>query len=247
MLRVLIDADMFAFRACSSCERDIDWGNNIWTLHVDIEEARNKFIDITEDAISRGLNKMKYVGMYDTICCFSSYKNFRKKVLPTYKANREGRRKPVAYASLVRWIEKEFNTKEIIGLEADDCIGILATKDDVPSLIISGDKDMKCIPGYHYDFLRNEFCKVSPEEAQYHFFKQTLMGDITDGYSGCPKVGAKTAEKILEEDCSWDAVVKAFEKQGLSEKVALQQARVAKILLASDYDIMNKKVILWKP
>lgn len=247
MLKVLIDADMFAFRACSSCEREVDWGNNIWTLHVDFEEARNKFLDLVEEAIEKGLNKMKYSGGFNVICCFSSDSNFRKKVLPTYKANREGKRKPVAYYAMVKWIEKEFKTKKINGLEADDCLGILATRDTFPAIIISGDKDMKCIPGYHYDFIRDEFSEITPEEAKYHFYMQTLMGDITDGYSGCPKVGKVTAQKILDKDCSWKAVVKAFEDHGLSEGIALQQARVAKILLASDWDNEAKKVILWKP
>lgn len=246
MLKVLIDADMFVFRACASCEREIDWGNNIWTLHVDFEEAKNKFLDLVEEAIDKGLNKMKYSGGFNVICCFSSDTNFRKKILPTYKANREGKRKPVAYKALVNWVKKNYKTKEIAGLEADDCLGILATKDTTPSIIISGDKDMKCIPGYHYDFLRDEFSDVSEKEATYHFYMQTLMGDITDGYSGCRKVGKVTAQKILDKDCSWKAVVKTFEDHGLPEEYALQQARVAKILLASDWDNEKKKVILWK-
>lgn len=247
MLRVLIDADMLAFRACASCEKEIDWGNDIWTLHVDFEEAKNKFLDIVDEAISRAFDHVRYSGGYDVTCCFSSSHNFRKKVLPTYKANREGRRKPVAYRALVGWVEKNFKTKEIDGLEADDCLGIIATRDNTPCIIISGDKDMKCIPGYHYDFIRDEFCEISSEEATYYFYLQTLMGDATDGYSGCPKVGKVTAQKILDADCSWDAVVKAFEDHGLSEEVAIQQARVAKILLASDWDKEKKRVILWKP
>ena len=247
MIKVLLDGDMFVFRACSSCERETDWGNNIWTLHVDLEEAKNRFLDIVEDAIARAFDKMKYSGGYNVILCFSSPENFRKKILPTYKANRAGRRKPVAYKAVVDWVKKNFKTKEIEGLEADDCLGILATKDDSNCIVISGDKDMKTIPCLHFDFLRDKFFETTPEQSQYYFFMQTLMGDVTDGYSGCPKIGAVTAKKLWDKDCSWNTVVKAFESKGLSEEVALQQARVAKILLASDFDYAKKKVILWKP
>ncbi|MBS5519644.1 MAG: hypothetical protein KHX13_04845 [Acidaminococcus intestini] len=247
MIHVLLDGDMFVFRACASCEREIDWGNNIWTLHVDIEEARNKFLDLVEDAIERAFEKMQYDGGFDVTLCFSSDTNFRKKVLPTYKANRDDKRKPVAYKAVVDWVKKVFRTKEIEGLEADDCLGILATSHKTKCIIISGDKDMKTIPCLHFDFLRGSFFETTPEESTYWFYMQTLMGDATDGYSGCPKVGQVTAKKLLDANCSWATVVKAFEAKGLSEEYALQQARVAKILLASDYDERNRKVILWKP
>ena len=249
MLTLMIDGDMFCFRACSSCERDIDWGNDIWILHVDLAEAKAKMVDLLDKAIEDALEAMKYDGDYHVNFCFSSPHNFRKKILATYKANRAGKRKPVGYKALVSWVKENIIFTEQDWLEADDCIGILATlptaKDNV--LIISGDKDMKCIYGHHYDFIREEYCYVSEEEAERHFFMQTLMGDTTDGYSGCPKIGKVNAGRILDKDCSWGAVKQAYAKAGLSDEYALTQARVAKILLASDYDMEKKKVKLWKP
>ena len=247
MLKILIDADMFAFRSCSSCERDINWGNDIWTLHVDLNEAKAKFTDTVEDAIERALEKMKFSGAFQTIFCFSDSNNFRKHILATYKANREGKRKPVGYYGLVEWIKENYKTKTMPSLEADDVMGIIATKDNTPCIVISGDKDMKCIPCYHYDFIHDEFYEITEEDARYWFFMQTLMGDPTDGYSGCPKVGKVTAAKLLDANCSWETVVSAYKKAGLSEEVALQQAQVAKILLAPDYNFKKKEVILWQP
>lgn len=246
-LRILIDADMFVFRACSSCERDIEWGRDIWTLHVDLKEAKAKFEETVEYVIEKALEKMKFSGNFKTIFCFSDTDNFRKHILATYKANRIGKRKPVGYHAMVQWVKDNYETKVVHSLEADDVMGIMATKDSVPSLVISGDKDMKCIPCYHYDFIRDEFYETSKEDALYWFFMQTLMGDSTDGYSGCPKVGKVSAQKLLDKDCSWYTVVSAYKKAGLSEDVALQQAHVAKILLASDYDFKKKEVILWSP
>lgn len=249
MLQVLIDGDMFAYRSCAACERDTDWGNDIWTLHVDLNEAKEHFEDTLEEALTDALNAMQYSGDYKVTFCFSSSKNFRKKILATYKANRAGKRKPVGYAALVSWCKDNYDTVVKDWLEADDCIGILATipKNKGNALIISGDKDMGCIPAYRYDFIRKTFTNVSDDEAQRAFYTQTLMGDATDGYSGCPKIGKVTAGRILDKECSWDAVKEAYEKAGLSEDVAIQQARVAKILLATDYDFKKQKVKLWKP
>ena len=86
--------------------------------------------------------------------------------------------------------------------------------------------------------------------GHYWHMMQTLTGDSTDGYSGCPGCGPKTAEKILAPlvpDDYWKAVVKAYSAAGLSEDEALVQARVARICWASDYDFKKKKVKLWNP
>lgn len=249
---LLLDGDMFAFRACSSCEREINWGQ-IWTLHVDLEEAKARFSEIVNDAVERALKhyseRLKTDVTYEMLICFSSRNNFRKTINPAYKVNRVGKRKPVAYHALVSWVKEEANTAEIDTLEADDIIGIMATKPSYVDkcIIISGDKDMQCINGYHYDFVRDVFNHVTPEEAYRNFLTQSLMGDATDGYSGCPKIGKVTAGRLLDKECSWATVVGAYEKAGLSEEVALENARMARILLYEDWDIVEKRVKLWKP
>lgn len=250
MNHLLIDGDMVAYRSCAGVEREVDWGNDIWTLHVDFNEAKEHFIDNSEYIIEKALDNMKYNGAFEVVFCFSSPHNFRKKILPTYKMNRLGKRKPVAYRAMVDYIKKNYCCAELDGLEADDCMGIMATRDmkKETSLIISGDKDMLSVPCYHYDFLRDTFSHIDKKEAMYHFYMQTLMGDVTDGYSGCPRVGEKTAKKLLDKQgATWETVVKAYKKAGLSEEAALQQARVARILWASDYDFEKGRVVLWKP
>tara|TARA_B100001248_G_C27136368_1_gene342493 strand:- start:85 stop:591 length:507 start_codon:yes stop_codon:yes gene_type:complete len=130
-------------------------------------------------------------------------------------------------------------------LEADDALGIYATK--YPgNIIVSPDKDMRQIPGKLYDF--KETVTISPEEgAKWHLI-QSLAGDNTDGYSGVPGVGVKKAEKIFEEKgYTWKAVVETFEEKDMTEKDALVNARLARILTTSDYDHEKKEPILWKP
>lgn len=105
---------------------------------------------------------------------------------------------------------------------------------------------MRSIPCPFYNFIQDTFHKTTQAEADYQFLYQTLVGDATDNYKGCPKIGEVGAKRILDKDCSWDAVVAAYEKAGLSEEEALTQARVARILRYEDVG-KDFKPILWTP
>ena len=78
---------------------------------------------------------------------------------------------------------------------------------------------------------------------------QTLCGDSTDGYSGCPSVGSKTAEKILDVPTKdmWSVVVDAYKKKGLTYEDTLIQARVARILRGDEYNMDTGEMNLWIP
>ena len=247
MIKILIDADMFAYISAASVEREIDWGNGIWTLHADVEEAKAVMLDKLDYAVESALRHLKYSGQFEVIFCLSDSENFRKKILPSYKANRIGKRKPCCYKGLVEYIKENFTTYQRDTLEADDCIGILATikQNKGKAVIISGDKDFKSIPAYVYNFLSNEFVNVSEADADRWFLTQCLTGDTADNYTGLPKCGKVGAARILDKDCSWDAVVEAYTKQGFTKNDALIQARVARILRATDYDFKRKQVKLW--
>lgn len=245
-LTLLFDADMLCFEACSSVETEIDWGDELWTLHADAGEAKDKIDNMVETYTNKVLEKLNYRGKYDIIMCFTDDINFRKQLYPLYKANRAGKRKPVCYRGVKEWIAENYTTYQRPGLEADDCIGILATMKG-NSVIISGDKDFKSIPGKFFDYRKGELHEVSIEDADRWHLYQTLIGDTADNYPGCPGVGEKTAEKLLAEDCAWPVVVAAFEKKGLTEGDALLQARVARILRKQDYDFKTKQPILWSP
>lgn len=247
MLRLLFDADMLVYRVTSAAETEINWYGDLWTLHSDLAEAKEKLDSMVVSITDRVLNHLKYQGEYSIIMCFTRGANFRKDILPSYKANRSGKRKPLAYATMMDWVYQHYYTGDARGLEADDVIGIYATNPDTENVVISGDKDMKSIPGTFYDMIHNEFYEISEEEADYWHLYQTLVGDTADNYKGCPKIGAVGAKKILDVDPTWNAVVKAFNKAGLSEEEALVQARVARILRYGDYDWSNGSVKLWNP
>ena len=105
---------------------------------------------------------------------------------------------------------------------------------------------MRQIPGRLFDM--SEMMNVEEDEgAKWHLI-QTLAGDQTDGYAGCPGIGVKRAITLFEDKgYSWKTVVEAFAEKDLSEDVALENARLAKILTVSDYDFNKQQPILWTP
>jgi len=255
----LIDADILAYQAAAVSEKATDWGDGLWTLHAFEEEAALAF----ETSLNRVLEKVEATNFF---LAFSDSQNWRKDVLPTYKGNRAETRKPM----LLKWIRQyaqKYNCITIPTLEGDDVLGIWATTksklDPVREFIIcTTDKDLKTIPGKHYNFGRDEFFEITEHQADKWHMVQTLTGDTTDGYAGCPGVGPVGAEKILAKaleegtpwanpqqlrEIYWKHVVAAYSKAGFGEEEALVQARVARILRAEDYDDVLKKVILWTP
>jgi DNA polymerase-1 len=123
----------------------------------------------------------------------------------------------------------------------------MQTDPNVPSdkIIISEDKDMLTIPGKLYR--GGELLTIAPDQAQYYHMFQTLTGDPTDGYAGCPGIGPKTAEKILQgaPEAYWGVVLQAYEKAGLTADDALLNARMAYILQHHNYN--NGEIKLWEP
>lgn len=236
---LLVDADMVVFQAAAASEIEVRWTDDVHTLHSKFDDA--------VDLFDNWRNKMNDVFESDNfIFAFSDKNNFRKEVDETYKSNRKKSRKPLCYSALKDYVCGQYRSHIWPDLEADDILGILATSgkyDDC--IIISDDKDMLSIPAmvYRLDTLHN----IDSATADYNFLVQCVVGDATDGYKGCPGIGAKRAEAIFEGGADWSKVVAAYNKAGLDESAALTQARLARILRSEDYDIKNKKVKLWKP
>ena len=237
---LLIDGDLYLFRSAIAVEEEIDWGNDIWSLSSDLKAAKALF-KATIDAF------MKELVVEDVIVTISGQKNFRKDVLETYKGGRKKVRKPVGYKALVEWAMKEYDSIMVDCLEADDVMGIMGSMPNTEAIIVSDDKDMKTIPCRLYRPTDNDRLVISDMEANRNFLIQALMGDMTDGYGGCPKVGIKTAEKLLGNRPTWDGVVKQYQKENLTADYALTQARMARILRCTDWDDEKGEVILWKP
>lgn len=236
---LLIDGDIFLYNATLSAEYETRWDEDTHVLASNYDEALEGFHNQV-NRVKEALNAT------NVRIAFTKGETFRHDIYPPYKNNRTTKRKPLCFARVREQAEADYQCLSIPGLEADDVLGIWATRDKGPYVIVSDDKDLKTIPGKLYR--QAQLHDISEAEADRWFLYQALMGDLTDGYPGCPKIGPKRAEALLDESgCTWETVVKAYEKAGLSADYALTQARLARILRASDWDAEAKKVILWSP
>jgi DNA polymerase-1 len=256
---LLFDGDIFAYQAAVAAEEPTHWGDGFWTLHA-YEAPAKAWIAGQLDSYVEALEADAFIVVLSDPC----RKYFRHDLNPEYKADRVTKRKPLILNSLKQYLATEFPSYIREGLEADDVLGILATSDVIvkgEKVIVSVDKDFYTIPGYFYRMReeRPEIYRVSLAEADYWHMYQTLVGDRTDGYAGCPGVGKVTAGRILKPHYSdvpdgqtameqwWPQVREAFAKKKLPEMEAILQARMARILRKSDYDFKQKEVILWNP
>ena len=238
-MKLLVDADYVVYKSCAAAETEIDWGD-------DVILVTSKFSDAYA-AVKRELLKIINNFLWDVpelILFFSDSVNFRKSIQPAYKGHRN-RKKPCGYKRVINRLKTEYEVVIMPTLEADDALGIYAT-DNPGNVICSPDKDMRQIPGRLFDM--SEMMNVEKAEGEKWHLIQTLAGDQTDGYAGVPGIGVKRAITLFEEKgYSWKTVVEAFAEKDLSEDVALENARLAKILTASDYDFAKQQPILWSP
>lgn len=236
---------MMIYLALQNAEKEFVWEDDFYTLSADFNEAIVSFDNHLAELVPLVLNHWNIEGEYQIIMAMTDLKNnFRKSISEEYKANRKSKRRPLMFLPMREWVMDNFNTLMIDNLEADDCIGISADKN---SIMLSGDKDFRSIPCRFYDFLRNEFYDTTKEEAFYFHMYQTLIGDTADNYKGCPKIGEVRAKRILDEECSWEAVVRAYKANGSTEEEALVNARLAFILQKGYYNKKTKEVKLWTP
>jgi DNA polymerase-1 len=244
---VLIDSDILAYKVASTHEEVHDFGDTGSFSTADLEGALA--------ALPKEVESIRQAtGADRVVVCLSdpTGRYFRKDLYPAYKSNRKSA-KPALLQACKAWLADNYESYIRPGLEADDIMGILAThpkKIRGRKVIASDDKDMRTIPGVPiYSPRRDETVTIGPLAAAEYHLLQTLTGDSTDGYPGCPGVGPVKAQRILAipPEGWWAAVVEAFVGRGLTEEQALTQARMARILRAKDYDFRAGKPRLWTP
>ena len=273
-MKASIDGDMFAIQSAEAAIFTVNSHDEMIVCQTDVGEAWGHYHDRV-DGVAEALDIDPET---DVIHCFTKHGMFRRDLEPNYKANRT-KPKPLGYSKLkAKCVDLPWAVMHE-QVEADDLIGIFATQlseqgEDV--CIVSGDKDLLQIPGYHYwhepfwhsktkqplrewltsfgmeEFTPNLF-KVSPEAAERFFYCQILAGDSVDGISGCPGTGMVGATKAVGKwditnpmEC-WERVVQLYAKKGLSESEAIKQARLVRILRNNEYDLTNSTVKLWTP
>jgi len=206
----LIDGDIFCYRLAAAAQEEIDWdGDGEATTNLSQEQARDTAFKLVKTWTKMAKCKR-------TLLVFSDRSNekasFRFNVHPHYKANRTAER-PMLHDYVKTCLENEFPNKFLPGLEGDDTMGIIATGEDgLKYTMVTMDKDMLTVPG-RICWLRSKpapmgakaedhwkierMGRIQPDEADYHWMFQTVMGDSVDNFKGAPGIGAKKAETFI--------------------------------------------------
>lgn len=239
-MSALIDCDFIVYKNCAAAETEIDFGEDIILVASRFSDA----LRLVEEDLYKIAEDL---GCFDdSILFFSDSVNFRKTIDPAYKGHRN-RKKPCGYKRVINALKETFPVVVLPELEADDAMGIYATREPGQHIIVSPDKDMRQIPGDLYN-LKDPVETIDAEDARRWHLIQTLAGDQTDGYAGVPGIGIKRAVTLFEnEGYTWETVVNAFAAKDLDEDMALRNARLAKILQAENYDFDTKTIKHWVP
>lgn len=143
---------------------------------------------------------------------------FRHEAYPEYKAQREETPEDIRKSvPIIKEIIKAYNIPilEVMGFEADDVIGTLATKagnKGIDTYMLTPDKDYGQLVKDHVYMYRPKFTggfeTMGPKEVMEKYELSStlqvidllgLMGDASDNIPGCPGVGEKTAQKLIAE------------------------------------------------
>lgn len=182
-MRALIDADLVAYRCAASCEKQ---GVVTEDFTIATSRANNLLVNILDA-----------VGATDRQLFLSGGENFRKKISPSYKANRDGVPRPAYLEPLREWLVTEWGASVTDGIEADDALGIaqsgyishgtevddeisVAHKNHDPNItvICSLDKDLRQVPGHHYSW---EITGTSPLGLQWKKEAQSIYVSEQEG------------------------------------------------------------------
>ena len=182
-MKALIDGDLLVYRV-GFTTMDTDEGIAQWRMNTSIEKILQELN--TED--------------YTCYLTGQGRSNYRYDIYPEYKANRKAP-KPTHYYFLREFLVEHHGAVVIEGQEADDQMGIDQTNSPTETIIVSIDKDLDQIPGWHYNFVKTLKYEISSFEGMKFFYTQLLTGDRTDNIMGISGIGPVKAGKLLK-DCT---------------------------------------------
>ncbi len=179
---------------------------------------------------------------------------FRHKEFPSYKAQREAQPEDITFAvPYIKQIIEAYRipTFEVENYEADDVVGTLARLADqqggFDTYLMSPDKDYAQLvtsqsrifkpksfgPGYETLDVEAVLTKYGLKRTDQVIDMLGLQGDTADNIPGCPGVGPKTAQKLIEDFDSVEGLLSAVETaaaEGRKELPNLKKGMFAKVL-----------------
>lgn len=230
--------------------------------------ADSEGIEDVEDWVKDAIVKWTPPKVTEVLVAFSCprSKNFRRKLWDSYKAHRDtGKQSPECRLE-VEDVLKEECQHFVCGnqIEADDFMGIAASSPSRSCIAVTIDKDLRSVPGWHWNPDKElEPVLVSEEEADRNFHIQWLTGDTTDNIPGIWKMGPAKANKLIDSVSKSDwtqAVLATYEqakdrnKEKYTYDYCLAMARCVRILRCGDVSEkkitskdIDKEIKLWTP
>ncbi len=190
----IVDCDSLLFSAFSGIKLLDEFKNPI--------RKDNKFVykEKTELEIIESIDYLMNKIFTDTqcegyICYVKGYGNFRDKLNPTYKSDREKIESPKFWKFSKEYLKLKYRAIEVIGYEVDDYVRI--TKKMLPdSFICAIDSDLLMLEGKHFNWRKNEWIETNKEDAKKYFWSSFICG-THNGLKGIPGKGIKYVEKIF--------------------------------------------------
>lgn len=136
------------------------------------------------------------------------------------------------------------------GFEADDLCATMATviNSQGNCTVVHTDKDLKQIPGNHFNPKTKAIYHVTQSEAYRFLYHQIIMGDTTDNIQGIPGWGEKRADEAINHisEGSWERAYMlecmkhyafAYEKIGMTTAIAKFWENYQLCKLITDMDL----------
>lgn len=179
----VIDADSILYRVATACQDE------------PLDVAEDTLRGFLWDSIYKPTKCKQYVFV------LSGGETGRREVAVTkpYKGQR-AKEKPKHLKSLREYLTEAYKAFSVDDYEADDVVIAIYEKYRGYATLMGIDKDAKQMAGSHYNYVKKEFFNVSDRQSQLHFFTQMITGDSVDNITGIPRVGAKGAETLFEDN-----------------------------------------------
>ncbi len=231
----------------------IDGDILVWRASAFAHDHQQDEMELLERIITDTARWARLAFCEDVIVCLSGNRedNFRRDAWPLYKSNRPDER-PEFHRMSLDIMRENFQVFQRDALEADGCMGLLATLGTVDNpVMVTVDKDLRTVRGWHFNPDKDDFpVWLDQRTADRAFYMQWLTGDSTDGYKGIKGMGPKKAEKVfagIEWTYEVNSVLRTYADNGHTYEYALSMARCARILTNEWWDSEAKAPILWSP
>jgi 5'-3' exonuclease len=232
--------DLEAYREFDTFKEAKEWyattdkNGKIWS-RKEVQPLEN-CLQMVKTTLESGIFKIPDTESYTIF--LSGKRNFREDLYADYKANRLSMPKPKHYRDVKNYLIRQYGAVvSAEGLEADDEISIKANemaKEKKPYIVVSTDKDLKQVPGEHYNQDKKEFFVVGQRDAISFFYQQLLSGDDTDNIDGIAGIGRVTAAKLIDP-CKTP--------KEMAEVVYAEYQKATKDEMPNDIIDMNAKLV----